>query len=105
MILPYIVTEDDRASNGDDISVKNIYYVNKKDNSYQRLVYVYYNATRKYYRTIQISPEFITNDGESLAYPASYFYLSDSASTQQQAVKNNTYLNLSTKNYDTITIL
>ena len=105
MILPYIVTEDDRASSSDNISVKNIYYVNKKDNSYQRLVYVYYNATRKYYRTIQISPEFITNDGESLAYPASYFYLSDSASTQQQAVKNNTYLNLSTKNYDTITIL
>ena len=105
MILPHITEQDDRAKSGDDISVKSIYYVDKKNDIYQRLVFVYYNETGKYYRTIQISPEYITSDGGSFEYNSSYYYLSDPADTQEKAEKNNTYLNLSTKNYDIITIL
>ncbi len=104
-IQPKIAAQDDMAAPDDEIEIKNIYYVSKKDGSYNRIVFVYYNSTSMYYRTIMIAPESLTLSGGKVNYESSYFAVYKAGATKQEAIKNNWLLNSTTGNFTTTTIL
>ena len=104
-IQPKIADEDYKASSGDKIEIQKGYYVSKNDGTYNRIVFVYYNATAGYYQTIMISPENLKVSGGKVEYESIYFSLGNAANTQQKAIENQWLLNISDSDYTITEIL
>ncbi len=104
-VQPEIAGRDDMADPGDKTEIQNVYYVSKKDGSYNRIVFVYYNSTSMYYRTIMIAPESLTLSGGKVNYASSYFAVYDAGATKREAIENNWLLNSISGSFTTVTIL
>ena len=100
-----VYDEDDKATKGDKIDVKSIYYVHDKDSSYRRIVFVYENTSAKYFRALETDPEDLTLNGSKLETDFVYFSESDPASTLEAATENNWYLSKTYKDFYNITQL
>lgn len=87
-----VYDEDDKAAKGDKIEVKSIYYVHDKDSSYRRIVFVYENTSKKYFRAMETDPENFKVSGNKAEPDFVYLSPSEAASTLEEATKNNWYL-------------
>ena len=95
-----ILKADDQAKAGDYIQSKELYFCEADDTNYRRLVYVYYNSTKKYYRAIEANPDkMYLQNGEVLS-KSNYFGKNKSADTLEQAKKNVMYISSTTGRYE-----
>ncbi len=104
-IQPKIFEKDDMAKPDDKIEIQNMYYVSKNDGSYDRIVFVYYNSTSRYYRTIMIAPEFLELSDGGVNYASSYIAVYDADASKQKAIESNWLLNSKSGNFTATDIL
>lgn len=91
-ILENVEKQDSKVSKGDKVTVKNIYYVDKKTSDYKRVVFIYQDETAKFFRAIEVNPESLSVDNGKVVTSSSYFSKSKEADTLEKATENNWYL-------------
>ena len=105
MMLKKLPQNDKSITPGDELEINNIYYVEKSDEDYKRLVFIVHDITAGYYHATEISPEYVTVNNGVADYSIPYYSNSDDAKTPEQAKQNNFYLNEKySSNYEITTI-
>ncbi len=87
-----IEKQDSKVTKGDKITVKNIYYCDKPTSDYRRVVFIYQDETAKFFRAIEINPEYLSVENGKVVSSSDYFSKSKEADTLEQAVENCWYL-------------
>ena len=106
MMLDQIHEADSDVGASDKVEIKNIYYVEKPSDNYRRLVFVYQDVTKGFYRATEISPEYVEIKNGKAEYSIDYYARSDTADTLEQAKQNNFYLcDTYSKYYEITTVL
>lgn len=95
-LLENVEKQDSKITKGDKVTVKNIYYCDKPTSDYRRIVFIYQDETAKFFRAIEINPEYLSVDNGKVVSSSDYFSKSNEADTLEQAVENCWYLS---KNY------
>ena len=94
-----VFNSDSSASTGDSIELKNIYFCSKKDSDYSYLVFVYYNATQKYYQTAEVNTEYVYMKDNKFVNEYGSLSTNSSDKTLAGAVENCWYLSKSYSKY------
>ena len=106
MMQSRIAERDESAASGDKIEIKNIYYARSNTNTdFRRLVFVYENVTGKYFRSVQISPEYVTDEKGKMIYNSTYLSFDDTGKTLAEATENSWYLSKTYTKYYYITTI
>ena len=106
MMQSRIAERDESAASGDKIEIKNIYYARSNTNTdFRRLVFVYENVTGKYFRSVQISPEYVTDEKGKMVYNSTYLSFDDTGKTLAEATENSWYLSKTYTKYYYITTI
>ena len=72
---------------------------------FRRLVFVYENVTGKYFRSVQISPEYVTDEKGKMVYNSTYLSFDDTGKTLAEATENSWYLSKTYTKYYYITTI
>ena len=94
--LANLEKQDSKITKGDKITVKNIYYCDKPTSDYRRIVFIYQDETAKFFRAVEINPEYLSVENGKVVSSSDYFSKSKEADTLEKAVENCWYLS---KNY------
>ena len=94
--LANLEKQDSKITAGDKVTVKNIYYCDKPTSDYRRIVFIYQDETAKFFRAVEINPEYLSVENGKVVSSSDYFSKSREADTLEQAVENCWYLS---KNY------
>ena len=105
MMVEKLKDWEDNAKKGDNFEVAGIYYSYRESTNYRRMVFICHNTAGGYYKTVQISPEYLKKEGSKVVYDSTYNVQGDNFPTAEKAKESHSLIKSTAMNLEMTKIL